>query len=376
MKYPTPVIIYDRKKKASRTTEGSVEIRITHERKSVYFYTGVKVLPKNWDPRRNVVSHPDSIMLNAKIDGILGHLKDFITTVALEKREFKFSELDSYMEKKELRESFTKFAELEKDLRNDIVESTKKNYRRLFNFLEKFKIIQTFGDLTRENIIKFDNELHKRQYKQTTIYTYHKFMKYYINLALKKGLITTSPYYGLKFDRGRSESRKYLTREEQMKIKEVESETPYVQNTKDLFLFQCYTGLSYAELERFDFTKMEKSGDKYILRDKRKKTGTGFHIVLLPEALEILKKHKNKLPIYTNQKYNQYLKLLAGIAQVKKNLTSHMGRHTFAVNAINAGIPIEVISRMLGHTNPRTTLIYAKVLDSTVEKAFEKLLNM
>lgn len=375
MKYPTTAVVFDRKKQSSLTKQGMVEIRVTFDRKTRYFPTGVKVLPEHWDKVKQVVGHRDCILMNAKIDSIHGSIKDYITTIAVKRKEFTFSGLSSTIEKAQLRDSFIKFSETAKDERKDITESTRRNHNRLFTFLQKFKAIKTFSDLTKENIIKFDNELHKKGLQQTTVFTYHKFLKYYVNLALKRGIIESSPYAGLRFDRGRSEGRKYLTKEEQAKIRLVESDTPYIKHSKDLFLFQCNTGLSFADLERFDFRKIEKKGERYILKDTRRKTGTGFYIVLLPEAVEILERYNFKLPLYTNQKYNQYLKLIAGIADIKKDITSHMGRHTFAVNALNAGIPIEVVARMLGHTNIRTTMIYAKILDSTVENAFDKLAN-
>lgn len=371
MKFPTTGVIFDRKKLSSPMHPGTVEVRVTYNRKNKYFNTGVKVLPKFWNNANQVTGHPDRLLMNAKIDAIHGSIKDYITALALKREEFSFSGLEASMENSRLKESFVKFAEAAKEERSDIQESTRKNHKRLFNFLKEFKNIRTFSDLTKENILKFDNALHKKGFKQTTVFTYHKFLKFYVNLALKRGIIDTSPYAGLRFDRGRSEGRKYLTKEEQDKIRSLVSATPYIEQSKDLFLFQCYTGLAYADLERFDFKKVEKKGQRLILRDTRRKTGTGFHIVLLPEAMEILKKYDFKLPVYSNQKYNQYLKLIAGIAGIGKNLTSHMGRHTFAVNAINSGIPIEVVGRMLGHTNHKTTMIYAKILDPTVEKAFD-----
>lgn len=374
MKLPNFCIIFDRRKTASQTSGGYVEVRVSHERKSKYYPTGVKVLPSQWDNSKHVIKHADAGILNAKIDAVFDPIKNYIVGLSVQSKEFSFSSLESHLDKSKRGESFVEFAENTIKERTDITESTRKNHKRLVSFLKnQFKDISVFSDLTPENIIKFDNKLHKAGYKQTTVYTYHKFMKVYIHEALKREYIEKDPYATLSFDKGKYEERKYLTAEELKAIREAESDTEYIQRAKDLFLFQCNTGLAYAELESFDFKNVEEREDRLILRGRRKKTHEDYYIVLLPEAVEILKKYGNTLPLVSNQKYNQYLKLLAGIAKIKKNLTSHMARHSFAVNVLNSGIGIETLSKMLGHSDIKTTKIYAKVLDKTIESAFDIL---
>ena len=149
---------------------------------------------------------------------------------------------------------------------------------------------------------------------------------------------------------------------------------PSIDRIRDLFLFQCFTGLAYADFEKFNFEKdVEERNGKYIVSDRRKKTNEDYKIVLLTPAIEILKKYDYKLPIISNQKYNVSLKVVAQYAGIDKNITTHMGRHTFAVFALNNGVPIEIVAKMLGHTNIRTTQVYAKVLNSEVEKGFDLL---
>ena len=97
--------------------------------------------------------------------------------------------------------------------------------------------------------------------------------------------------------------------------------------------------------------------------------------MLLSPAVEILKKYDFKLNVLTNQKYNLYLKVIANAAGLGNSLTSHMARHTFAVYCLNHGVPIEILSKMMGHTDIRTTQLYAKVANKSVESAFELLEN-
>lgn len=132
--------------------------------------------------------------------------------------------------------------------------------------------------------------------------------------------------------------------------------------------------MAYGDLYNFDFiNKIEKRGSKYVIADRRVKTNEDYFIVLLTPAMDILKKYDFKLPIMSNQKYNYYLKVAASFAKIDKSLTSHCARHTFAVFALNNKVPIEVVSKMLGHTNIKTTQIYAKILNSEVEKGFDAL---
>lgn len=140
-----------------------------------------------------------------------------------------------------------------------------------------------------------------------------------------------------------------------------------------MFLFQCYTGLAYADLSRFDWNKVEKRGDKYIYTAQRQKTGSNFYIVLLPRSIEILKKYNMSIPHYSVQYYTSTLHEIEKELGLKKRLTTHVARHTFATMCLNSDIKIEVLARMLGHSDIKTTQIYAKLYNSTIEKAFDKL---
>ena len=144
---------------------------------------------------------------------------------------------------------------------------------------------------------------------------------------------------------------------------------------KDLFLFQCYTGLSYCDMELLepkDFQSNE-AGMVY-LRKKRKKTGVLFFIVLLPEALNIAKKYSLHLPLISNEKYNSYLKELGTLCNIDKPMHSHIGRHTAATYLLNRSVPMEMVAKVLGHTTTKQTRHYAKLLDKTVFDEFKKLM--
>ena len=147
-----------------------------------------------------------------------------------------------------------------------------------------------------------------------------------------------------------------------------------LEHVKDLFLFACLTGLSYIDLVnlRADEIRENFDGELWIMT-KRQKTGVKVNVPLLEIPKMILNKYRDKLPngrilpVMSNQKLNAYLKEIADVCGIPKKLTFHMARHTFATTfTTSKGIPLETVSRMLGHTNLRTTAIYARVTDDKV----------
>jgi site-specific recombinase XerD len=153
---------------------------------------------------------------------------------------------------------------------------------------------------------------------------------------------------------------------------------------RDIFLFMCYTGLSYSDLAKLTPEDISTGieGGKWIINE-RNKTGSRFSIPLLPKALNILEKYSNHpecsvkntiLPMRSNQKLNSYLTEIADICEIQKNLTCHIARHTFATTiTLTNGVPIETVSKMLGHKNLQTTQIYSKVIDKKISDDMEDL---
>ena len=374
MKYPTMKFVFDRKKVATKKKKGLVQIEVTSEGKRKWIGTTVKVYSDQWNKKKKVVNSVNSVQLNATLDGMMAKLNEFILDLVRNGQQFDFEKLNSFLEKSTHSESFIEFIRARIDERTDLEESTRKQHRTLLQSLEKFGKINYMDDLTQANITLYDEFLHQQGISQPTIFNYHKRAKRYVHEAMKFGMLDTDPYKGLHFERGKFEKRKYLTEKELEMVRSCKINIPAIERVRDLFLFQCYTGLAYADFEKFDFEKdVEEKNGKYIIADRRKKTNEDYKIVLLTPAIEVLKKYDYKLPIISNQKYNVSLKVVAQYAGIDKNITTHMGRHTFAVFALNKGVSIEIVAKMLGHTNIRTTQIYAKVLNSEVEKSFDLL---
>ena len=237
----------------------------------------------------------------------------------------------------------------------------------------------------RPNIHLFDDWLKKhkgvrtnRSLTDNSVKAYHSRMRAFISEAVSFGIITQNPYDQFKTGRCQTMPRMYLTMEELDMLRTWQppkSRDNSRQKALDLFLIQCYTGLSYSDLMATDFTITEEHEGNLILpRTTRVKTGTQFYIMLLPPVLEILNRYSFKPPYMSLQSYSAQLKLIEEETNIGKHITSHVGRHTFATTiALGSGIPIEVVSKMLGHTNIQTTQIYAKIMPKQVLEGFHQI---
>lgn len=374
-KYPKLRFLFDRRKQSDKKTAGTIEIEVLLQGKRKYISTGVQVLPSQWKPDKEdpIQNNVDAINLNLKINNLKNSIYGYINSLIIENREFSWIGLDNFLKTKGEKGSFLDFIENTIKSRNDIRPNTRKNHNALLNSLHKANKIVTFSDLTLQNIEEYDKWLRDQDLRQTSIASRHKALKIYINEAIKKGRIEKNPYSLFKIEQGKPEIRKYLTDEELSKIEESVMPTESLERVKDLFIFQCYTGIAYVDLSKFDFKNVIQREGKYIIYDVRQKTGEEYYIVLLSRALEVLKKYDFILPLMSNQQYNMRLKIVADKAGISKELTSHMGRHTYATKCINAGIPIEALAKMMGHSDIKTTQIYAKMINKTVEGAFDVL---
>jgi site-specific recombinase XerD len=201
-------------------------------------------------------------------------------------------------------------------------------------------------------------------------------LKKVLNTALAMNQISINPYSSFKVTRNETH-RDYLTNQELGKIKNKDVSTLRMEIIRDVFVFACYTGLGYAELNKLNKFHIHQADDggSWIIID-RDKTDIRCRVLILPQAKAILEKYENfptnknrgkLLPVNSNQKMNEYLKELAGICGINKNLSMHVARHTFATSVTLAnGVPIETISKMLGHNSLKTTQIYARIVDSKI----------
>jgi integrase len=178
--------------------------------------------------------------------------------------------------------------------------------------------------------------------------------------------------------------RGFLTEKELLAIEEKQFSIERLQLVKDLFIFACYTGLSYIDVINLNANDINYGidGELWLIM-KREKTNNALRIPILPKALDLINKYKGSLksmangnifPKLSNQKLNSYLKEIADLCDIRKNVTFHLARHTFATTVtLSNGVPIETVSKLLGHTKITTTQIYAKVIERKVSNDMQQL---
>ena len=226
-------------------------------------------------------------------------------------------------------------------------------------------------EISNEVISGFYADLN-RKYQSTTTAAMMVKLKTVITFGLDNNRIKINPFNGIKITK-KTKEVEFLTDLEVKAIKE-KNLGGRLSKVRDLFIFQCFTGLAYtdmAHLTREDF-QFNELGQIYI-KKSRQKTGVGFTTVLFPEAAEIIKRYDYQLPVLSNQKYNSYLKEIADLCGINKPMHTHIGRHTFATMALNRGLSLETVAKMLGHSNIKQTQHYSKLVDKTVFEAIAKV---
>lgn len=201
--------------------------------------------------------------------------------------------------------------------------------------------------------------------KDSTLASYLTKAKSIFVYAIRNDRLSVNPFDTIKIKKGEVNIVP-LTKEELMTIANKDFGITRLNQVRDLFIFAANTALSYCDLVSVKREDIQTDGDVMYLKKKRGKTGVTYILPLNDTAIGILRKYDYALPVITNQKYNSYLKEIADICGIKKTLTTHLARHTAATLMLNAGIAIEVVSKILGHSNTKMTQHYAKLLDKTV----------
>lgn len=269
----------------------------------------------------------------------------------------------------------------------DVVKATVLRYERTVRYLEEFlKKEYRLNDIplcniNREFISNFEFFIKtEKSCAQNATVKYLKNLKKIITLALTNKWMTDNPFCGVRFKQTQS-NREFLSEEELHIIMEKEFNIPRLEIVRDVFVFCCLSGLAFTDIKHLHPGHITKdpNGEDWI-RKPREKTNNMCHIPLLDIPALIAEKYKNNpicvqknmvLPVPCNQRMNSYLKEIADLCGITKKLTTHVARHTFACIALANKVSMETIARMLGHSDIRTTKIYAKVLDTTVSKEME-----
>lgn len=391
-------VIYNHRGRLSKDGTGPVEVRVTINRRAYYINTGVCVRAREWkfgqivdcwncdelnERVRIMLQRVDQIVNEHLVNGTEGaiNFEDVRKMVFSPDNRRKVKDAEDMIE--------WMCGEIDK---LGVRRGTAAHYRVSVAALVESGAMCRWSDLTVENVHRFDAFLHRIKKHQTdaevragkpveyisqvTVRNYHKDIKALLGRALKFGIIQANPYDRMRGEikRGNSEDVEFLTDDELSRIEGLTlCEGSMLAAARDMFVFQAYTGMAYADMQAFGLDECRRDGDRWLLAKKRVKTGVTYYVQLLPQALAVAERYGGELPKVAVQVYNRNLKRIAEATGITKRLTSHVGRHTFATHALHEGVALERVSKMLGHAKITQTQRYAKVLAEDVYGEFDKL---
>jgi len=400
------IIFYLKTGKDNKKGESPIFARISYNQKSTTMATGKSILKERWqftNNLRNVLKIEKEKVLKNSLDLLqLNIEKKFneMTKESLEvslqllKNEFT-GKTKTIVKAKEVSildviDKYNKYFE-KKVAANERSEASLQKYERskelLITFMKKqYKIedissneISSAFIYNLESFLKYEsNYKGKIGIKNNSVVKYMRMYKTCCKHSIKMGVIDKNPF-NLYDGKLNIKDAVFLSQQELDRIENKKFSIERLEKVKDIFLFSCYTG--YAPVDALNLTSsniFQDSNDDFWILTNRTKTEIRANVPLLPPALKIIEKYKNQqiglIPKLSNQKMNAYLKEIADLCEIDKNLTWYVSRHTFATTVTLAnGVRIENVSSMLGHTNIKQTQHYAKVLDENVMVDMSKL---
>ena len=258
------------------------------------------------------------------------------------------------------------FAILKKRIGVNLTERSFRKYElardRLYSLVDKHKPLNVLNNSLMKNYLA---TLH-RDFDYCTAQGYGQKIKTVCLFAIANGKIKSDPFFDISLRKG-EKNVQFLEEGDIKKIKRAKIENPSINKIRDLFLFQCSSGISYCDMAVLVPEDFEMTEDgQYYVHKQRAKTKNFYTSVIFPDGVEILKRYHFQLPILSNQKYNLYLKTLKDICGIDKPLHTHVARHTYATMCLNKGIRLEVVAKLLGHSTTKITTHYAKLVKKTI----------
>jgi integrase len=372
-KVPQITFIYNRYKTASSTKPAIVEMRITYNYKQKYISTGVMLYPHQW--KKGIITNvPDAVQLSKTLDKMLNDVRQILYDMMNEGKIDIFSIPEKLAQMNHPKISFLEFCNQRSVIRKyGKKQDSQERYNRFIKLFSTWGKITEFDDITDKNIIDYDKYLESTGMKPYSKWNnYHRFLNSFILDAIDEGYLKRNPYKWININKSKQTKgiERCLSPEEFIKIKTAKLSTESLERVRDLFIFQVYTCLSYSDLKEFDSKMVQEVKGVNTYVGKRHKTDITFTIPLLSPALDILHKYDGKLPVISNVKYNLYLKAVAQAAEIDKPISSHWARHTGATLLLNEGVPMQIVSKICGHSSTKITeQVYAKLLDETVVDA-------
>lgn len=391
-------IIYNHRGRFAKDGTAPVEVRVTVNRHAYYINTGVSVRPREWKFGQ-IVGREDCFEKNERLSIMLARVDRIVNERLADCAEddINFEDVRKLVFSPDSRRKVKDAEDMLEWMKNEVEKlgvrgGTSAHYKVHVAVLKESGIMQKWSDLTVENIHRFDAYLHRIKKHQTdaekkagkpveyisqaTVRNYHKDIRALIGRAVKFGIVKQNPYDRMRGEikRGDRETLAFLSKEELGRIEGLTlRDGSMLAAARDMFVFQSYTGMAYADMQAFSLDKCRRDNGRWLVAGQRVKTGVTYYVQLLPQALAIAERYGGELPKVAVQVYNRNLKKIAEATGITKRLTSHVGRHTFATWALHEGVALERVAKMLGHAKVAQTQRYAKVLAEDVYGEFDKL---
>ncbi|MCU1483185.1 MAG: integrase family protein [Subtercola sp.] len=393
MKINFHLLFYLKKQKNYQDGPAAIYMRITVNGKRAEFSAGRECEPRRWNARagRGIGTKEDTRTLNTYLESLQAKVKTAHQRLIDAGKLITAGSLrDQFMGKEEKCRYLMKLfdehnANVEALIGNGFEANTLKGYKTTKTHLEGYlqkqykKADIEITLLNHAFVTGFEFYLKSTcSCSGVTAAKYIKNLKKIVNFCVANSWLKSNPFINYK-NSAKAKERLFLTQHELDVMTDKKLSVDRLRQVRDIFIFCCYTGLSYADVKKLKRSEIGVGidGDKWIFTS-RQKTDTSSRIPLLPVALNILDRYhdnpkcENKdliLPVLTNQKMNAYLQEIADLCDITKHLTFHLSRHTFATTVtLSNNVPIETVSKMLGHINIKTTQHYAKILDLKVSQ--------
>ena len=360
-----------RESKSDRNGLSAVELSIVIDGKRTYVALPMKVsardFKKKMESKRNndILEYTSSVRvkLNKYINEMMLH--NIPITAQSIKDYFLNGGIKTYM----LQDVINEFLEYQE--KKTSIEALRK-YRLALDKLLAFVGNVELKHIKAIHLEELKIDLKNRGFEDSTLNHILARIKTMFTYAHNKNYIEINEMAFMKINKKPKEVE-YLTEEEIERIAKKDFGNERLNKVRDLFLFQCETATAFADMIQITFLDIQCEDGVNFVKKKRQKTGIEFFTVLSPTALNILKRYNFNLNIISNQKCNAYLKEIADVCRIDKPLHTHIARHTAATRLLNNGYRLEIVSKILGHTNTKQTMHYAKLMDKTVLKEFKRL---
>lgn len=380
--------MFNRRNQLGKTGKAPIEIRVIIARISYYLATGFKIYPEHWDKKQCKVNKkcPDWNIINSAIGAMVEKIDTLSTSSIRSGQDPDIDAVKSLFSKQTSDQyDFIEFARAEINKRTDLKTSTLNGHLTQLNYLQGYcegKLL--FDQITFGWVTDFDQYMTRDGKRINTRWKYHKFIKTYLNVAIKKRISDVYPYDQFKAKRQEG-NRDALTLAELKELEVLNREclSTTQANTLDKFLFSCYTGLRISDIETLSTDSFTVDGDKVYMTIKQQKSermvrNVPLHKLFNGKALEIFLKyfnHDEKLlfPALSSKEINRQLKNIASFTGIKKVLTFHMARHTFGSALAEMSKDVLMIKNLMGHSKIETSMIYIHMSRERLENKLDQV---